>query len=289
MSIATGQSDPTDMAIDGTYLYWTDSQGGAVMRWPLAGGSVTTFASTGAPYGIASDGTNVYWGSAAYPGTIYRCPVSGCGTPVAVATSQTAPQGVAVDSQYVYWANENGGWVARCPIGSTCGSSPLVLASGLDTPFGVAAHAGTAFFTEAGSSPNIGKVYACSGAGCGGAPTTIASGLFYPYAITTDASGNVYWAAGGSLYECPGGSCPGGATVLATGFSEPEGIATDGTSLYFTDYGAQTVNECTIASCSSTVVTLAKGQTGAQAIVVDSKYVYWADDVLSGSVQRVAK
>jgi hypothetical protein len=48
--------------VDGTYVYWTDLNGYAVMKVPIAGGSATTLAAApGGPYGIVVDGTSVYW------------------------------------------------------------------------------------------------------------------------------------------------------------------------------------------------------------------------------------
>ena len=56
------------------------------------------------PAGIASDGTNVYWGD--YHGLVLSCPVSGCvgGVPTTLATGQS-PIAMLVDAHNVYWAN----------------------------------------------------------------------------------------------------------------------------------------------------------------------------------------
>ena len=63
--IASGQSFPFGIAIDDTYVYWTNNgtnAGGTVMKAPIAGDSVTTLASgQNFPLGIAVDGTSVYW------------------------------------------------------------------------------------------------------------------------------------------------------------------------------------------------------------------------------------
>lgn len=54
-------SVPTVIAVDDTFVYWTDGTD-AVSRVPIAGGEPTQIA-TGqkSPFGIAVDATYVYW------------------------------------------------------------------------------------------------------------------------------------------------------------------------------------------------------------------------------------
>jgi hypothetical protein len=59
-------SQPIDVALDGSNVYWTDQGDGNVYSMPLAGGAVTTMAMKGTmgitgPYFIAVDSTNVYF------------------------------------------------------------------------------------------------------------------------------------------------------------------------------------------------------------------------------------
>ena len=53
---------PFAIAIDATFVYWTDTAAGTINKVPIAGGAPVTLATEqDTPISIAVDATNVYW------------------------------------------------------------------------------------------------------------------------------------------------------------------------------------------------------------------------------------
>ncbi len=109
----TGVQDLSAIAVNKTNAYWVSIN--AIMKAPLSGGPpvelVKTYGSKGNIWGMASDGTYLYWtdrnnpaGSEAPTGAAVRR-VAITGGPVeSVATGLPGrPWGIAVDSTHVYW------------------------------------------------------------------------------------------------------------------------------------------------------------------------------------------
>jgi hypothetical protein len=64
-TLVTGANDAISVAVDDTFLYWTDLYGGGLMRQPLAGGPATTLVPGSSAYseGIAVDAEAIYFGT----------------------------------------------------------------------------------------------------------------------------------------------------------------------------------------------------------------------------------
>jgi hypothetical protein len=107
--IPTGP-DPTALAVDGTHIYWVNSDTGTIGRATLIGGGVDQHfirGATGAT-GLAL-GVNrafIYWSSRR--GTIGRANYDGTGVKRNFITGADHPRAVAVDATHIYWVNANG-------------------------------------------------------------------------------------------------------------------------------------------------------------------------------------
>jgi sugar lactone lactonase YvrE len=124
-TLATSQYDPNGIALDQAdqYLYFTNYSNagtgkGSIARVELSSGTVTTIApNTQYPkadqgFGIATDGTNVYWTTAG-GGTVLKMAVSG-GVVSTVASGYPNTSAIVVDGTSVYFTtNGNMGTVTK--------------------------------------------------------------------------------------------------------------------------------------------------------------------------------
>lgn len=109
-TIAMSAGGPWDLAVDGTYVFWTTGDDGQVLRCPLAGcGSDAPFviaANQGFPGGIAADASGVYWVNQKSGGVLH-CAATGCPSsgPQVLATGQNQPWEIVLDDKSLYWSN----------------------------------------------------------------------------------------------------------------------------------------------------------------------------------------
>jgi sugar lactone lactonase YvrE len=283
-TLASGQSTPLSIAVDGTSVYWTDQGNGTVMKVPLGGGSGTKIGSSNLPYGIAVDGTSVYW--ADFQGTIMKVPLSG-GNATPLASGQSGPYGIALDSQNVYWTNYLGGTIMKVPI---TGGNPTTLASGQVAPNSLAVDSQNVYWSNNGTeASNFTDGTVMKAPITGGNATALLTGVQGPLGIAVDASG-VYVAdfgtistVGGSIYKVPHGGV--GEITLASGLAGPSALAIDAASVYWTNFkDPGTIMSVPLSGGS--VTTLATGQNTPAAIAVGPTGVYWTNWG-DGTVMRV--
>jgi hypothetical protein len=94
-----------------------------------AGGPQVLASAQSHPRGIAIDGQSVYWtayGTGLNDGAVLKCAKTGCGTgPTPLAQNLVYPDGIAVDAKFVYFATHSG-TVQRVPLG---GGTPEIMAT----------------------------------------------------------------------------------------------------------------------------------------------------------------
>lgn len=108
-AIATGQSGPLDVRIDAANVYWTSSTSGDVMTCTRASCTPRKLASGQmSPRRLALDNTSppqaIWWTNG--DGTVMRCDLPNCASPVQVAKNIPSPWGIAVDDTNVFVVNE---------------------------------------------------------------------------------------------------------------------------------------------------------------------------------------
>jgi hypothetical protein len=200
-TLTGSESHLQDMHVSGGFVYFTNnyasgsSMNGA-SRCATSGCGTRTDYFTGSshsPYGIGTDGTNVYIAYYAGGPGIYRGPIATPGPTLYYGTGVTNPSLLAVDSTYVYWLqNAASDGVFSC---KTSGSFSPATGSGMaivDMTL-----AGTYVYYVDGAD-----VYRQVQGGSGTIHIAAAAGSL---AVRVDGS-HIYWLSNpggaGSLYRC---------------------------------------------------------------------------------------
>jgi len=142
-AVALNQSQPGEMAVNRTHVYWVANPGAAnsaIVRAVKDGtGQPETIASDqNQAWALTLDAQFVYWTNRYSIGTISRCPLDGCsGSPTVLASNQDRPTAVAADGKEVFWINSGSNpatgvaisvTLLKC-LAETCASTVEVLGS----------------------------------------------------------------------------------------------------------------------------------------------------------------
>ncbi len=284
------------------------------------------------PSGIAVDTTSVYWANRA-AGTVMRCASTGCeGTPSPIVSDAASPYAVAVSVSHVGWTDlgtQGGGTAGIFNKGTDAGEqfgtgpSPNSMAMSNDrlcwsqdgppgevfccSQFSALCDTQSArvWKNDAGAVTALvmddqnafvvtslagrGKVIASLSVPAPGTPTVVASNQGDPHQLALDQT-HVYWtnAADGAVMRVARTPDAGAPEKLCTvgADDQPWGIAIDREFVYFTALQAGTVMK--VAKGGGAPVLLAKGQAAPWGIAVDETSVYVTNSA-GGTVVRILK
>ncbi|HKP59389.1 MAG TPA: DUF5050 domain-containing protein [Polyangiales bacterium] len=104
-TLSSGAKDSvSEIAVDAKYVYWYDVPRSAIVRVPVAGGSISDFATNTTCNGMISDGEYLYWSNNLNPGSLFRQPVDGT---TATVIARGTPYALAQDDENLYWLEAN--------------------------------------------------------------------------------------------------------------------------------------------------------------------------------------
>lgn len=257
---ASGVSNPSALATDGTSLFWANYNASAttkVRRSSISGANPTDVGDSFGTFAgfLAVGGGKVVWTNRYLSDHVYRANADGSNVAV-VALGNNEPGWVAADATHVYWASyanariyRNGINAAACTMGIS----------------------GAGACEEVATAANV-------------------------YAIALDAN-NVYFTelvATGAVRKVP--KAGGAVVTLATAQPTPQTIATDGIHVYWGNFGSgagsNSVRRAKVdapAPCAADACELVADVGLPNSIVLDDKAVYWVAQYAGGAVYKRAK
>jgi hypothetical protein len=138
---------------------------------------------------LAMDETHVYWTSSEDT-AVFRFPLSGTGTPEAIALNQERPSQVVSNGAHVYWI-ENGGFPnsAIKRVAKQGGEAPLTLAAAQNQALALNVDSEFVYWA---TSISLGNILRSPLSGSSGEPTVLVANQNLPGAVAVDGK-SLFW------------------------------------------------------------------------------------------------
>lgn len=286
-----------DLVVSGDTLYWTEEATGLVRSVPTSGGAPTTIASGQvAPGALAVDGTSIYWVSGDRYQDIMKRSLA-CAAPSVFVPSEMLPDPLGRENQVNALLAANGWlyfsrYIYTYKVMTDGSGPPIPIGESPDSDRGSAgafALSGTYLYQvelyhSAVSRERIdGKQNGLLEDGLTKQPLAPDRIATSQQELVTDAiavvDDHVGWAAADSLWRKPGNTLdkdPANPPILiaqSSGGHDITGFAVSGTTVYFGEYSANTVQA--VDFYGGAPRTVATGQSAPGQFAVDDKNVYW--------------
>ncbi|MGE0546640.1 MAG: hypothetical protein AB7O24_19755 [Kofleriaceae bacterium] len=267
--VGTGDG-PTDIVLDGSHVYWTNSGGmtGTVVRRAKNGsGMEQLIANEDHPTDLALENGALYWvDSIAMTGNVSRS-LQGAPGGTVIADNQDAPRAIGFDSLYVYWGNGTK-LTRRLKIGGNAQE----FADQAEDVRGIVVDGNYVYWTNAGTTTGSGSCVARSLRSGGNIVEKFADGQAGAHGIASDST-HVYWTTATSVMRKA--KVGGSIETIATNQAGAMGIALDGSYVYW----AAAVDGKLMRAPKSggTPEPIAEMQGGPHSVAVDATHVYWTN------------
>jgi GH25 family lysozyme M1 (1,4-beta-N-acetylmuramidase) len=280
LTLTTDVISPSSLAADGTNIYWTEYNGGGLVRQvSRSGGTITTLVGgLTITRSVMLSGTNVYFYAQSQSIPSFQVIPKGGGASQAIISgiSQSVDYS-ATDGTNIYWTEYSGN-VRSVPI---TGGSVTTLAMGVLYADGIAVDNSNVYWTTANAFGPIWKV-----SKVGGVPQQLNTSSGTPGVAADGIS--VFWTdpnyyAGGAVLKAQ--VTTGAVTALTAGSIDPWALAVDANYAYWTENNAMgTIKQ--VGKWGGMPVILASGLNNPTAIAVDQTTVYWSE---ANAIRAVSK
>lgn len=202
-SVFVPNTTPCGLTNDGSHLYWSDINGGGILRMPLGGGAPQTLlAKSGGGTPVAVDGDSIYWVDG--EGHVQKLPKAGAAAATAVATDTAGAEHLVLVDDTVFWTSPTANAIRSV---AKSGGTPKTVTT-VTSPSFLAAFDKTLYFVAAGGLKKVGI------AGGDAVEVSSTAGIGSARHLFVDSTG-IYLTSGSSLYRIP--LAGGAATAIGAG------------------------------------------------------------------------